>query len=295
MNLEERIMEEVRKIVDESKSEIFQTIKKQLSTIELPELVIKNEDGSVEVMHKKAKEILNILRLKIPVYLYGAPGIGKTHLAKQLSSILKIDFYGTGAIQDSYKLLGYKNANGDYQETDFYKAFKNGGLFLFDEFDASAAEAIIAINSALSNGFVDFPNGRVYAHKDFYVIAAGNTNAQDLGNYAARNEIDLATLDRFAFIEIYYDEKLEEQLISNKEIFNLFIKIRQIVKDRKLEDYILCSTRSLLNIELMVNNGINLKKALKMTVFKNTKPEEIREILREAKGENNQEESGVEL
>ena len=239
--------------------------------------------GKLELHHKDLDKIYKLVQTKFPVYIYGEAGVGKTHLCQQIANLLKVEFYGTGAIQDSYKLLGYKDSNGNYQETEFYKAFKDGGLFLFDEMDASSSEALVAINSALANGFVDFPNGRIYKNENFYCIGAGNSNGVDTERYTARNELDASTLDRFIFVEMDYDKNLEFKLIKDNELCKVWHEIRRVVKEKSLN--ILVSTRTLIIAKTLIDNNIceNNVEVVKMTVLKGQKPELVKSILNEIK------------
>ena len=52
---------------------------------------------------------------------------------------------------------------------------RNGGLFFLDEMDASIPEVLVLLNAAIANGYFEFPNGKITAHEDFRVVAAGNT------------------------------------------------------------------------------------------------------------------------
>ena len=78
-------------------------------------------------------------------------------------------------VTQEFKFTGYQDGNGLYHDTNFYKAVKNGGLFFMDEMDSSASEVLVGLNACLANGYFDFPNGTIQAHKDFRVISAGNT------------------------------------------------------------------------------------------------------------------------
>ena len=51
---------------------------------------------------------------------------------------------------------GFIDAQGRIVNTEFRKAYEHGGLFLFDEIDASFPQAILAFNAALANDFMDF-------------------------------------------------------------------------------------------------------------------------------------------
>jgi MoxR-like ATPase len=75
---------------------------------------------------------------------------------------------------------------------------------------------LVAFNSALANGICDFPDGPVRAHADFRAIAAANTFGRGADRqYVGRNQLDAATLDRFAVVEFDYDAALEQRLAAN--------------------------------------------------------------------------------
>lgn len=174
------------------------------------------EDRKVElegVVHSKFEQVLKFVRANEPVYLTGPAGSGKNVICQQVAKTLGLDFYFSNAVTQEYKLTGFTDANGTFHESQFYKAFKNGGVFMLDEMDASIPEVLIILNAALANRYFDFPApiGYVEAHKDFRVIAAGNTygNGADY-DYVGRSQLDAASLDRFAMIRIDYDSRIEE-------------------------------------------------------------------------------------
>lgn len=147
-----------------------------------------------------------------PVFLTGAAGCGKNVICKQVAKALDIPFHFSNAVTQEYKITGFTDANGNYHETEFYKAFKNGGLFMLDEIDASIPDVLVILNAAIANRYFDFPApiGYVEAHPDFRVIAAGNTFGLGADyDYCGRNQLDMASLDRFALVQIDYDREIE--------------------------------------------------------------------------------------
>lgn len=182
----------------------------------------KNDD---EVYHEKYEEILMLVEANIPVYLAGPAGTGKNVICTQVAEAMGLEFYFTNAVTQEYKLTGFIDANGKYQETQFYKAFKDGGLFFLDEMDGSIPEVLIILNAALANGYFDFPNGKIKAHKDFRVIAAGNTFGTGATmEYTGRYQLDSASMDRFAVIEVYYSPQIERAMADNDEELLDFIR-----------------------------------------------------------------------
>jgi len=74
---------------------------------------------------------------------------------------------------------------------------------------------LLTVNAALSNGWQDFPDGRIRAHKDFRFIASANTNGTGASRtYSGRNQLDAASLDRFACFEMTADGAMTRRLIS---------------------------------------------------------------------------------
>lgn len=174
----------------------------------------------------KRHQIFDALRMavaaKVNVFLVGPAGSGKTTVAKQVAHSLGLRFHFNGAIHSEYKLTGFRDAQGKVHRTAFREAFEHGGLYLFDEIDASQPAALLAFNAALANGMFDFPDRNVHAHPNFRCIAAANTWGKGATmDYVGRNALDAATMDRFAMLEMRYDASLERRmahLASNDQI-----------------------------------------------------------------------------
>lgn len=167
--------------------------------------------GTDAIKHKEFDKIKSCVKNNHPIYLCGPAGSGKTQICEMVAESMGLDFYMTTKVDDQFGLVGYMDGNGKYNETAFYKCMKHGGLFLFDEIDASGSDAVVALNAAIANRYFMFPNGEmVYAHADFHVVACGNTygvGATEL--YNGRQPLDASTIDRFGFIFVDYDERVE--------------------------------------------------------------------------------------
>ena len=137
-------------------------------------------------------------------------------MAKRVADALERPFFYTGAILQKYELLGYNDANGNYVSTSFYEAYKNGGLYLWDEIDASNPGALVAFNAALENGMLAAPNGEmVPMHEDFRCIAAANTIGKGATlRHAGRQPIDGAVTERYAFVQMDYDWSLTAAILG---------------------------------------------------------------------------------
>lgn len=167
------------------------------------------------VMHHRFPLLAAAVAARVNVMLVGPAGSGKTTAAAKCAEALGLPFYGTGAINSEYKLTGFVDAQGRIVSTAFRKAFEHGGLFLFDEIDASLPSALLAFNAALANDWMDFPDGCIKRHENFRVIAGANTFGTGADRqYVGRNQLDAASLDRYAVIEWGYDEALEASLIG---------------------------------------------------------------------------------
>lgn len=163
-----------------------------------------------QVVHSSFEPVAHAVAHDVPVYLYGPAGSGKNVLVEQVARMLDLDFHFMGCVTDEFKLAGFVDAAGAYHETEFYRAFKYGGIFFLDEFDASDPTVAIALNGAIANRYFAFPEETVRAHPDFRVVAAGNT----LGTgrdavYTGRMQLDAASLNRFATIPVGYDSAID--------------------------------------------------------------------------------------
>ncbi len=134
-----------------------------------------------ELYHQEFETIYKLIRIGLPVMLIGPTGSGKSVCAGQVAKALDMPMYYTNNASEEYKLLGFTDAHGKYKETQFYKAFKDGGLFFLDEIDNSHPSALLSLNSAIgatTNGniYMAFEDGQyTEAHPNFRIIAAANT------------------------------------------------------------------------------------------------------------------------
>lgn len=241
---------------------------------EIDEVEINNNEG--EIKHKEFETIKSCIKSNIPVYLTGPAGSGKNYTIKKIAEELDLEFYFTNSIQQEYKITGFIDAGGKYHETEFYKAFKNGGLFFLDELDASIPEVLVLLNAAIANGYFEFPNGKIEANENFRVIAAGNTKGNGADEqYTGRMVLDSATLDRFVVIEFDYDKNVELSIAKNdKDLVNFVHSLRRQCEISGMR-YVF-SYRCIEYIVKLKNTNLDIEKVLLIAIFKGMKKDEIR-------------------
>lgn len=246
----------------------------------------KTTTKTEQVLDPNFENILKLVAAHENVYLYGPAGSGKNTIAEQIAEALGVEFYYQNTLVTKFDVSGYKNAQGEYEETPFYKAWKNGGLFFADELDNSTAEAIIALNAALANGYYTFPNSgeKVAKHPDFYCIAAGNTNGQGATEeYCGRYQMDESSRDRFAFIEIDYNKKVEESICGGHlDILEFVRDLRSVAKSLQIK--LICGYRAISRLAKFYD--MSTKFVLDSFIFKGLALDDIREIAAALSSEN---------
>lgn len=227
------------------------------------------------VKHKQFDKIVTVLREGLSVYLYGPAGTGKNVICQQIAEELGLKFYFANSVQDRFDLLGYSDAVGKYVSTEFYTAFTQGGLFMLDEMDNSCEDALITLNAALANKYITFPiYGRVEAHKDFKVIAAGNTCGKGANElYTGRRPLDASTLNRFEFIKVGYDKRIEMQIAKGDS--ELVDFVHDLRKSSKRTGYpLVVSYRNISSI-MKLKSKFSMCDCLEMCLLKGMGTDEV--------------------
>lgn len=261
-------------VTSEVKDKIFNAVQEDILRKygPLPEIVEIRAPGKeprpvTGTFHEAFPTVVKLVNMDLPVYLSGEAGTGKNVICKQVAEALNIPFYFTNAVTQEHKLTGFIDAGGHYHETQFYKAFKDGGLFFLDELDASIPEVLIILNAAIANRYFDFPTGKVTAHKDFRLIAAGNTFGTGADNvYSGRYNLDGASMDRFNVIPIKYSDKIERAITDNdKDLLDFCHAFRGLTKTSNIN--CIFSYRALDAITKL-KEVLPIKVALKISLIK---------------------------
>lgn len=189
------------------------------------ELIVTQGEAirTVSSPHPKLEEAVQMSQAINNLWFCGPAGSGKTTLAHQLAQALGRDFAFiscTAGMSES-KLLGRMNVHGTYLPSEFVRIYEEGGVFLWDEFDAADPNVVLCANAAMANGHLAVPD-RVEKpiatrHKDTLLVAATNTWGRgSTSEYSARESMDAATRDRFVLskIEVTYAPAIEFQFLG---------------------------------------------------------------------------------
>lgn len=275
--------EEIQKaIMDSCEQKVRDFIKAEYGAIERKVVTVidgKKYEGE-GVAHEKFDTIVKFVANNEPVFLTGPAGSGKNVLCQQVAKALGLNFYFSNAVTQEYKITGFTDAMGVFHESQFYKAFKYGGLFMLDEMDASIPEVLVILNAAIANRYFDFPApiGYVEAHPDFRVIAAGNTFGLGANyEYVGRNQLDMASLDRFAVVKVSYDRNIELNVAQgNVELVDFADDLRKAAEKAGIR--FLVGYRAIGRIAKL-EELLGLDEALKTCLIKSLEKDDISALL----------------
>jgi cobaltochelatase CobS len=140
---------------------------------------------------------------------------GRPRIADPGTGALVQALIARGEVQQALELAQAAHAEGDVAESQFVKRYRDGGVFLFDEMDASEPNLLLIVNAALANCQFAAAGGMVAMSRKFVPVAGMNTLG--LGgdrNLVGREKQDAAALDRWnaGRTEILLDEALESKI-----------------------------------------------------------------------------------
>lgn len=225
--------------------------------------------------HKLQSQVKRICELRLPIYVHGPTGCGKTYMFKNIAKELGLSFYKKliGAQMTEASLLGYNDAHGKYNEGICYKPYTEGGMILLDEIDNGNANTNLVVNG-LCDEEMSFPTGMKVKHKNCVIVATANTcGAGATIEYVGRNRLDAAMLNRFVFVAMDYDYALERKLATEAfwttlgrdllpdeiEIFEQslidFWLVRKVIDELGIKHII--SQRNLIQQSIMLAAGIS--------------------------------------
>ena len=197
-------MERIAKQVSEQTS-------KQI-TINIPHLSVTK---TIANSHPDIPMMLASIACRQRVWLHGPAGSGKTTIAKQIAETLGYELVCISLSAGSTKseITGFIGGHGAMIHSKLRHGIENGRVvILLDEFDNSSGNLSTVCNTGLANFIWDFPDKQVVEHPECVIMVATNTNMRG-GDamYPERETQGAATISRFAYYEIAYDEKAELQ------------------------------------------------------------------------------------
>jgi cobaltochelatase CobS len=199
--------------------QVHAIVDERLRGLVLPVQVEVTRNGQTKpiegLAHKILPVVITVLSCAKHVMMVGPAGTGKSHIASQAAEALGLESYSISLSPQTptSAILGYMTATGDYVASLFRQAYEHGGVFHFDEVDNSHPSVLAVINAALANGHMAFPDGMVKRHPDFRCVASANTYGRGPDRaYVGRQQMDMATLDRFEIVTVDVDMALEEAL-----------------------------------------------------------------------------------
>lgn len=239
----------------------------ELVTPELPPI-------SMGVQHNQFPTLLKMCNARLRdgsrlnIWVHGPSGTGKTSAARNVAKALSLPFHYNGALATQYQLMGYNDANGRYVTTEFRQAYEFGGVYLFDEIDASMPDALLALNGALANGICPFPDKIVPRHPDCIILAGANTSGTGATmEYVGRMKQDAALTDRFVFLDWPIDLALESAICANQEWLDKVRKAREGIEREGIKNHKVTSRAALFG-EALLAAGVDLKAVEHATLKK---------------------------
>jgi cobaltochelatase CobS len=193
----------------------------QVANRPAPVVIVNNgvpSKPTVGVVHAKYAQIAQIMALRANVYLVGPAGTGKSTIPAQIAEQMGLEFSAVscGTTDAKFDYVGFRDGHGVLHSTSFRERFENGGVMLLDEMDNASPDVLVTLNQALSNGIMAFPDKMVTKHKDFILVAAGNTYGTGAtAQYVGRSPIDAATMNRFVKIVVGVDENIENEMVAS--------------------------------------------------------------------------------
>lgn len=274
----------VREIVAAEVAEMADLLYVTKMEITRPDLSVYKVPGHVR---DEFQDILVAASCGLNIMLAGPAGCGKTHLAHQVADALGRSFASiscTAGMSES-ALTGWmlpgNNGSFEYVPSDFVTMYEQGGVFLFDEFDAADSNTLLFVNQALANGSFYLPQRKgatkVTRHADFVCIAAANTLGTGANmTYTGRERLDEATLDRFRAGTVLLDyDKTFEKAAVNRELLSWGWDVRNRIRAARLSRVL--STRFLLDATKLMAAGRTLNQ-IKETFFTGWKADERQKV-----------------
>ena len=265
-NVSEKYLAMSKELAENIRTEATDTINREAKKFNRLEIKVGNKKAK-EIKGAVPEEFERLLQLataRLNILMVGPTGCGKTFISSKIAEALELDFSSqscsAGVSESAFSGWLIPVGSGGkfvYVSSEFVRIYENGGVFLFDEMDASDANMLVFLNQALANDSFTVPqrheNPLVKKHKDFVAVAAANTGGGGAdAMYHGRNSLDEATLDRFRVgtVVMDYSPAVEKSLFTH-EILDWGLAIRETIKCHNLVRVL--STRTMIDATTMQN------------------------------------------
>ena len=237
------------------------------------------------LFHQKFGDLLHLVSIGQHVFLPGPPGSGKSHAAKQVAETIGWHYGELSMSPDlpESRIWGGRTTGTEYVETPLIAGLRHaqanpdqGFVFLFDEMDAGRPGLLVGMNTAAANNRVTAPNGDEITWKDnvVFVGAANTFGTGPTAEFAGRNKLDAATLDRFAYIPWDTDPFMEQAVVrsflydDNAGLADAWLDawatLRGNVANYGLKLFV--TMRGAKNGARMLASGMDLERAMMLTI-----------------------------
>lgn len=198
----------------------------------------------------EAKNVILALEMRIPCYVWGHKGAGKTELFEQIAARTNrpmIRVQHTVNTEESH-IVGQWTVQGG--ETKFELgplplAMINGWMYVADEYDFALPSVLSVYQSVLEGKSLvikeaDAANRIIKPHANFRFCATGNTNGSgdETGLYQGTNLQNSANYDRFGMVihKRYMKKQAESLILQNqvgllKEDADKMVEFATLVRD----------------------------------------------------------------
>lgn len=235
-----------------------------------PDKLPEKEIPAKKVEIPEKKEISDLVekikmfdKTNVPLVLYGPSGTGKTETLIRYFESQNKEFFLFSVSEETRlsQLIGYPDANGNYVSTLFRKAIDDGLPIIIDEADTNPT-ILLALNSALSNNIINFPDKTVEVKNKFYFTM--NTPGSGSQDGYVRQMLDISTKKRFAMIYVDYNTDIEKNLVDQYIARKLW-KIRENINNQGIKN-VLVTTRDFVYMQELLDAGFDFMQCVDMLI-----------------------------
>lgn len=239
--------------------------------------------------HRYLGTLIQVVAQGLHVFMIGPAGSGKTTAAYQCSKALSLPYYESsmGPATSQWDLVGFRSPDGKYVPGIMREPYEKGGILMLDEMDNTNPSVLTTLNSALAGEQCTFPDGSVKRHKDFRCIAAGNTYGLGADRlYVGRNQLDAATLDRFANLNWDYDEEAEKDWAGLDQLLwiEYVQQVRHICQSHAMR--VVVSPRASINGAILLRAGMKLELVQEIVLWKGMSQDDKKRVQAEVRPPN---------